>query len=152
MNSNSIPPAIDAARIFTRSASLALQIEFALKSFYLAAISSRSESNSITSSPKSTQHWISEIGSWIAKISNGIFNNPLPFKLKSNQIPYLPKSSQQGFVQARHRSPYKSKSLQNLFILQRYIPETDPIRSQARQHPPSNDFQSMGRGFRKNLQ
>ena len=92
------------------------------------------------------------MGRGLHKKTKSDFSNPLPFQLKSTQIPYHPKLSQQGFLHARHRSPYKSNSLQNLFILQRYIPETDPIRSQARQHPPSNDFQSMGRGFRKNLQ
>ena len=79
------------------------------------------------------------------------FNNPLLFKLELNQIPHIPKSSQQGFLHARHRSPYKSNSLQNHFILQRYIPKADPIRSQALQNPPNMDFQGMGHGLQKKL-
>ena len=77
--------------------------------------------------------------------------NPLPFQLKSNQIPYHPKLNQQGFLHAGPRSPYKSNSLQNLFILQRSIPEANQIRAQALQNPPNIDFQRMGRGLLKNL-
>ena len=69
IKSDSIQPKTEPTRIFTRSASLDLQIEFAPKSFYIAAINSRRESNSIPSSPKSTQHGFSDDGSWIAKKS-----------------------------------------------------------------------------------
>ena len=87
--------------------------------FYIAAINFRSESNSIPRCPKSTQHQFPEDGSWIAKKIKFDFSNSFPFQVRSIQIPYLPKSSQQGFLHARHRSPYKSNSLPNLFILQR---------------------------------
>ena len=112
-----MPPKIEPTMILTRSASLAFKIEFVPKSFFLAAIDSRSESNSIPSSPKSTQHGFSEDGSWIAKKLQLDFNHPLSFQLKSSQIPYHPKLCQQEFSHARHRSPYKSNSLQNLFSI-----------------------------------
>ena len=92
IKSNSIASKTEPTRISTRSESLSLKIECAPKPFYLATINSRSESNSIPSSPKSTQQCFSEDRSWIAKkISDGVLvihcpsnENELKFHTTSN--------------------------------------------------------------------
>ena len=124
--------------IFASSASLALQIEFA-PIFYLAAIKSRSESNSIPSHPKS--HPTSIFTGWVMdckKIENGILIIHCPSNKNPSRSQTLQKRANNDFHKlgiARFKNRIRSK----IFL---YCSDTFPKRSQfdpkfSKIHPTS---------------